>query len=585
MNAFLSIYRNSRIVRDIVNRIVLIELTCFVVILLLMVFILQPILNRQSKNVASDMTMYISNTVNSMFESIMTASQYIASSSELHHAIEKYDMEKTDQAQRDVKLVLNQLASCQPWIRGVIFEDAEHTRFDSITNLSEHDRDALQAEWYQTLGNADYGQKFFVAQDDSVTFFYAKITYIGSKKCFITIIFNAGSILNDIKEYSTNMFSGFALTDRGLNILYMDGSTSVFDHDFSTLHSENTLSANHGVFFASTIQSNIWKLILYADNSAIFMRYQSYLLVTALLFVLLFLLTVFLIAPAVYKKIKPINTLSSAMGKVVQGDMLPIPEVLENNEIGDLSRIFNHMICSLNANFNTILEHEKTEQKMRYGLLISQIDPHFIYNTMTILNTLARDRRTDDIIEINSALIKILQDRLRVNGIQIFDSVAHEAEIVKKYLLIQKHRFRNNVFITWLIDEDLLDVQIPKNIIQPLVENSLFHGLIDEVTGELSGTLSIAIVNDHTYIVIRVSDSGKGIKPEKVQEILDGFTRSDNDRSSHIGLRNVYGRLKHLFHENCYFRIDGSQGTVVTIGINRDTLQNVADMRIDYPSG
>lgn len=572
MKTFLSIYKNSRIVKEIVNRIVLIELACFLAILSLSIAVLRPLLNRQSTYMAGEMNTYMANIVNSTFESMITASQYMASSAELHRAIEKYDAEKTDQAYRNVRLTLNRLASCQPSIRGVVLESQERIRFNSITNLSEQDQNALGGEWYQMLGNADYGQKFFVLQSESVTFLYAKTIYIGSARYIITLLYNADTILDGIRQYSRSMFSGFAFADHSQNILYLDGNTNVFESGLPVAVSGNTAATRGGMFFINPIQSNMWKLISHADKSAIGMTYRSYLLVTVFLFVLLCVLTVLLVTPAVYKRIDPINTLSAAMGQVAGGDLRPAPEISINNEIGDLSRIFNHMVDRLNEHIGRIIEHEKAEQKMRYSLLISQIDPHFIYNTMNILNTLARDNRMDDIIEINTALIKILQDRLRVNGIQVFDCVAHEVDIVKKYLLIQQCRYKNDVAVTWLVDNTLLDLQIPKNIIQPLVENALFHGLIDELTGELRGTLNIEVAFEKDDFIIRVSDSGRGIEPERVQEIMEGFVQNEENRGRHIGLGNIYGRLKYLFNRNCYMHIDGNCGTVVTIGIKRDAL-------------
>ena len=579
MKTFLSIYKNSRIVKDIVNRIVLIELACILVIMPLFVFFLQPILKQQSEYVAYDMNTYMSSIVNSTFESMMSASQYMSSSAELQRAINEYDVGKTDQALRGVQLTLNRMVSCQPSIRGVILDKPEQIRFDSITRITDGDYNALNSDWYQALENADYGQGFFVLENESLTLLFSRTIYIGFDRYIISILYNADAMFNDIMQYSKNMFSGFVLTDRSQNILYLNGDAIIFN-DLPRFIFENTVPSNNGVFFVNTIRSNMWRLISYADNAVLGIRYRSYLVMTSLLFLLQCILTVFLITPAVYKRIKPINTLSSAMGKAARGDMDPIAEIHANNEIGDLSRIFNHMIGSLNMYFNTILEHEKTEQKMRYNLLISQIDPHFIYNTMNILSILARDKRTEDIVKINTALIRIMQDRLRLSDIQVFDSVNHEVDIVKEYLMIQKYRFKNHVSITWLIDEALKGLKIPKNIIQPLVENALFHGLFDDSAGELKGTLTIEVSSENDFFIIRVSDNGSGIEAERVREILDSFTEGEETRGLHIGLKNIHGRLRYLFDEDYYMSIDGDNGTVVTIGIKQDKMLNVVETQL-----
>ena len=580
MKAFFSIYKNSRIVRDIISKIVIIELVSFLVLMSMVVFLLQPVLNQQTEELAYDMNTYMSGIINSAFESMMTASRYMASSAQLQRDVKKYDSEMTDEAFKVVQLSLNQLVSCQTLIRGVILDKPGQFRFDSITSISDRDHDALNGAWYKALESTDYGQVFFVSEEESLTFIFSRNVNFGLDRYIISVLYSADTMFDDITRYSKSMFSGFALVDRDQNILHMSGEKTVFS-DLPQNISGKIIPSGDGVFFVSTIRSNMWKLISYARNDVIRIRYGSYLTMTTLLFILQCIITVLLVTSIVYRKIKPINTLSSAMGKAAEGYLDPIPEINTNNEIGDLSRIFNYMTGSLNTYFNTILEHEKTEQRMRYNLLISQIDPHFIYNTMNIINILARDNRTDDIVKINTALIRIMQDRLRLSDIQVFDTVSLEVDIVKEYLLIQKYRFLNFVSVAWLIDEAISGKRIPKNIIQPLVENALFHGLFNESEGMLKGSLSIEITSENEYFIIRVSDSGRGIEPDKIQKIIDSFTESEEIRGRHIGLKNIYGRLKYLFGEDCYMHIDGSKGAVVTIGIKMDKLSNEEDTQAE----
>ena len=130
------------------------------------------------------------------------------------------------------------------------------------------------------------------------------------------------------------------------------------------------------------------------------------------------------------------------------------------------------------------------------SLLVSQIDPHFIYNTINSINYLARKKRCEDIVKVNSALIAILKDRLRVNDIQITDSVANEMKIVNQYIVIEKFMYDGNLEVEWDIAPELMEEQIPKNMIQPLVENSLFHGLIDEESGEFCGKIIITVFQE-----------------------------------------------------------------------------------------
>ena len=171
--------------------------------------------------------------------------------------------------------------------------------------------------------------------------------------------------------------------------------------------------------------------------------YTQLLTMVLAFFVLMFVLTALLITPAITAIIRPLGDLASSMRNVSDGQMQDVPVNPSDDEIGELSHVFREMMDSINQYIAQIIEQEKTQQKMKYSLLISQIDPHFIYNTMSILNMLAKNGRTEEIIAINSALIKILKDRLRVRQIEIYDTVRQEVDIVEKYLLIQKYRYES----------------------------------------------------------------------------------------------------------------------------------------------
>ena len=255
------------------------------------------------------------------------------------------------------------------------------------------------------------------------------------------------------------------------------------------------------------------------------------------------------------------------MNRVSDGHLDVRSNVCTNDEIGELSIIYNHMLDSLNRQIQSIVEYESNEQKMKYNLLIAQIDSHFIYNTMSIINSLARRKKYEDIISINSALIKILQNCLRVKDIDVTDTVAQEMDIVNQYWIIENKRYDNHANLIWQVPDSMLNHPIPKNLIQPLVENCLFHGLIDEETGEIFGTITVSINNASNQIIIRVRDNGKGIPEEKL-DLLNNpgeLTRQLNDRGRHIGLSNIRQRLSYIYNGHANMIINNDSGTVVTL--------------------
>ena len=115
--------------------------------------------------------------------------------------------------------------------------------------------------------------------------------------------------------------------------------------------------------------------------------------------------------------------------------------VNSTDEIGEVGASFNVMAKRLQENIVEMVEQEKRERQLKYGLMISQVDPHFIYNTMNMITYLAQKNRNEDVIAVNKAMIQILRDRLRIEVDNVYDTVEQEIKVVREYLLIQKYRY------------------------------------------------------------------------------------------------------------------------------------------------
>ena len=193
---------------------------------------------------------------------------------------------------------------------------------------------------------------------------------------------------------------------------------------------------------------------------------------------------------------------------------------------------------------------------MRYGLLISQVDPHFIYNTMNTITYLAQKNRVNDVIVVNKAMIEILKDRLRIEVSEVFDSLKQEINVVKQYLMIQEYRYEGIFKVKYEIEEKCMQCYIAKNMIQPLIENALSHGLLqnkDENGEPLGGCICINIFKDQQFIHINITDNGVGMTEEEVAEISRPMKHWE--RGGHIGIRNIRERMKYIYYENAKMEI------------------------------
>ena len=570
------IFKFSRIVRKLIKRVFAIEFAGFVITIILSFLILWPLLHRQADETTKVLCVQMKNEIESSIVSLETASQYIVSSKNLKSAIHNYNEEPTQENKDLVCLTLNQFRLCQPHIRGLVLEGPNLVQYDSIANLSVFDYSILDQGWHQFAKYYDYSSGFSHIYDDPSTLSrrslaFSKSYFIDKGKYTLTIYYNVEHMLNNMDTHTRNMFSAYGLADQRGNLFFTHGILDV-DRDMlrDMIASQKGMTvAKQGDFLITPIPESMWYLITHVDKWSLNRAFMGYFPVTILLFGVLCLLTFLLTAPAVHKTIMPLNKLAKTMGQISDGKMDAISQIKTGDEIEDLSRVFNEMIRNLKDYIQKQLAHEKREEQMKYSLLVSQIDPHFICNTLSTINFLIHENRPDEVVAINTALMGILQDRLRVERFRIFDTVTQEVNTVKEYLIIQNCRYDNKAKIDWQVGDEAWDLLIPKNIIQPLVENALFHGLMNEKGGEIQGNISIVIRREGEGILIQVWDDGKGIEHEKLKQ-LNAYTndeKPESERGKHLGLKNIQERLAYLYQNTDNMKIESKNGTKISIWI------------------
>lgn len=265
------------------------------------------------------------------------------------------------------------------------------------------------------------------------------------------------------------------------------------------------------------------------------------------------------IIPANDKMLHPISEFSRQVQAFSLGK--EPPKVCESDdEIGELSRSFYKMAVNINQQSTEISQKEREKAETYYKLLTTQIDPHFIYNTMNIINILARKGAFEDIIKVNTALTRVLRERLNTQN-TTFEEVADEIEALKQYQLIMDYRYHNQVTVEYDIDEAVLHKKIPKNILQPLLENSYYHGLTTD-SGEIRGNIEILIYSLENKLVIEISDDGKGFSEERLKEIRENllYATLHKEKETHIGLENIYRRIFYLYGDAFSMDIQSEEG-------------------------
>ena len=263
---------------------------------------------------------------------------------------------------------------------------------------------------------------------------------------------------------------------------------------------------------------------------------------------------------------KPISSLVEGSEKIRSGLYgSQVEPFTKNQEIGQLVDNFNHMSRSLEESFRRIYAEEIAGRDAALKALQSQINPHFLNNTLEIINWKARMNGNDDVSEMISALSVMMNAALNRNN-EMFISLEEELTYVDAYLYIIQERFGSRFHFTKEIDPALKDCSVPRLIIQPIVENAVEHG--GDSAGNRIGKLRIFGDRKELHIVVENNGSLSEADREKIGALLsDADQLPGNGRldSSSIGIRNVHRRLRLLYGKESGLTIrDSGDGKTVS---------------------
>ncbi len=317
-----------------------------------------------------------------------------------------------------------------------------------------------------------------------------------------------------------------------------------------------------------------WKIVGVTNVKQLYAPFNpsvTFLLIWVGLSLLFLLLISRLIALRV---LNPINLLRLSMKKVEEGRFDISVRVSDYDEVGALARDFNIMIRKISE---LIEMNEEEQRKLRisdFRALQSQINPHFLYNTLDSVIWMSAKGNTEDVIAMVSSLSKLMRRSLATGESLV--TLEEEYEHAKQYCIIQKIRYRDQLDYHMELPEECRNIKVPRLILQPLIENVLYHGIEDWDDG---GEIRIVSENILDRLEITISDNGKGAEPMFLQEILEGEEQIHSLGS--IGLKNINDRLKILFGNEAgiQFRSQSHEGLDVILSIPLNPIDKLLTLR------
>ena len=256
---------------------------------------------------------------------------------------------------------------------------------------------------------------------------------------------------------------------------------------------------------------------------------------------------------------KPLRGLASAMESFESdADHFTYRPVGGTREVQELSDSFEHMVLRIQELMTTVREEEINLRKTELKALQAQINPHFLYNTLDSIAWMCEQGRNADAVKMVHALARLF--RISISRGHELIPIAKELEHAESYLQIQMYRYKNQFTYTFDVDPDCLGYYCNKITLQPIIENSINHGL-DLMVEE--GRIDVRVRFDGDDIVFSVLDNGVGMSPEQLEAIMQ---HGPTDRTG-IGIKNVNDRLKIYFGKNYGLHITSEPdvGTCVEI--------------------
>ncbi len=260
---------------------------------------------------------------------------------------------------------------------------------------------------------------------------------------------------------------------------------------------------------------------------------------------------------------QPIALINRRVALVSKGDFSHDPDIEWDNELGDIGRALNRLSRDIEELIERRLEDEKAAKALEFRMLQNQINPHFLYNTLSAIKWMAEIQKAPGIAEMVSALATLLRHAARDSGSLV--ALDRELELVGEYCTIQRYRSANLFELEILIrDESLRRCQVVKFMLQPIVENAIMHGIEPKMA---PGRVRIEVSRSgENAMRIDVSDDGVGIDARRIAEILKGDPQ-DSESFNRIGLHNVDERLKLAFGEGYGLSVESRKGEYTVVSV------------------
>ena len=394
--------------------------------------------------------------------------------------------------------------------------------------------------------------------------------------CYIVTYFSDSYFTKLLQDNITSTENVVYLVNSRDNLVATSNSFLYGTYPFSNDEiRENIMSSNN--FITKTvlgkkvyagfyrIKNTDWYMVAVMPADPI-MKKSTHIICNFLLIYIAFLLIAFIIASRLsHSMTRRLSLVVNQMAKVRFEPPVQLKDADSQDEIGELIDTYNYMSRKIQQLMDDQAKAAENLRIAEFDSLQAQINPHFLYNTMDMISWLAQQGKSDEVTEVVRRLSRFY--RLTLSRKQELTTIADEAEHVTIYIELQNMRFNNGIDFIMDIPDYLMEYSMPKLIFQPLVENSIIHGIMEKE--EKTGSIVLTGWMEDEDIVLLLSDDGVGIDPDILPKFLDGTFHNPQSKGSNVAVYNTHRRLQILYGERygLSFSSTKGQGTEVQIRI------------------
>lgn len=307
-----------------------------------------------------------------------------------------------------------------------------------------------------------------------------------------------------------------------------------------------------------------WTLVSWISEKEVLQPARELFFGILFITVALLCFSVFMVLFLSHRITKPLKMIQRKMKQIGEGVFIFKVPVVRNDEVGELAFAMNRMSDEIVSLIQKNREEEAKRRRIQLQTLEYQINPHFLYNTLDSVNMLARKHKDPIIADIVTYLSRLF--RIGLNQGRELITVADEVRHVTYYLKIQEIRFSGQLYWQIHMDESIANVKMIKFLLQPLVENSINHGIRKR---DEPGHIEICVRAEPDFIVLEVKDDGVGMNRERLEQVRQSLAAgSDDQEADHgFGLRNVHQRIQLHYGDRYGLELasESGQGTTVAI--------------------